>query len=300
MNTAANPALTATPCSLESLDSHEPLLGTAPRADVWFALEYPGRWGDKAWAESTVDATVKEHVDAQVKRIPEARWMLIKQRTKHERIRFFAAVVAPEPALYAFELVDYTDLLGLDLAAIVAGDPAYASARSEEPVFLVCTNGHRDQCCALHGIAAYGAIHSHFGDVVWESTHHGGHRFAANLLALPAGLSLGRLRADNAVELVQTLLDGRIPLDHYRGNTAWPEPLQAAETLLRRQLNLDAAGSVQLLASQPAGDNRWQATFAAAGGEHRVVIERSAGAPVHLSCGDEKTTPIAEYKLVRG
>jgi hypothetical protein len=288
----------ALPCSLESLDSHEPLLGTAPRADVWFALEYPGRWGDKAWAESTVDATVKEHVDAQVKRIPEARWMLIKQRTKHERIRFFAAVVAPEPALYAFELADYTDLLGLDLAAIVAGDSAYASARSEEPVFLVCTNGHRDQCCALHGIAAYGAIHAHFGDVVWESTHHGGHRFAANLLALPAGLSLGRLRADNAVELVQTLLDGRIPLDHYRGRTVWAEPMQAAETLLRRQLNLDASGRVQLLASQPAGESRWQATFAAGERKHHVVVERSEGAPVHLSCGDLKTAPMADYKLV--
>lgn len=287
------------PCSLESIDSHEPLLGTAPRADVWFALEYPGRWGDKAWAESTVDATVKEHVDAQVKRIPEARWMLIKQRTKHERIRFFAAVVAPEPALYAFELADYTELLGLDLAAIVAGDPAYAAARSEEPVFLVCTNGLRDQCCALHGIAAYGAIHAHFGDVVWESTHHGGHRFAANLLALPAGLSLGRLRADNAVELVQTLLDGRIPLDHYRGHTAWPEPLQAAETLLRGQLQVDAAGAVRLLASEPAGEQRWQATFAAAAAEHRVAIERGEGASVHLSCGDPKTTPMAEYRLVQ-
>jgi hypothetical protein len=291
-------AATAVPCSLESLDAHESLMGSAPRANVWFALEYPGRWANKAWQESSVDATVKEHVDAQVKRIPEARWLLIKQRPQRDRIRFFAAVVAPAPALYAFELNDYTDLLGLDLAAIAAGDAAYASARTDEPVFFVCTNGLRDQCCALHGIAAYSAIHSHFGDVVWESTHHGGHRFAANLLALPAGLSLGRLRVENAVELVQTLLDGKIPLDHYRGNTAWDEPTQAAETLLRRQLGLDGVGSVQLLASQPAAENQSQVTLAAAGREHTVTIERSAGAPVHLSCGDEKTAPSMEFKLV--
>lgn len=290
---------TTLPCSLESIDSHEPLLGTAPRADVWFALEYPGRWGDKAWAESMVDVTVKEHIDAQVKRIPEARWMLIKQRTKREHIRFFAAVVAPQPALYAFELSDYTELLGLDLAAIAAGDSAYASARSEEPVFLVCTNGLRDQCCALHGIAAYSAIHAHFGDVVWESTHHGGHRFAANLLALPAGLSLGRLRADNAVTLVQTVLDGRIPLDHYRGHTAWAESAQVAEILLRRQLDQAAVGGLQLLVADPAGENRWQLAFAAGGQHHHVTLERGEGVPVHLSCGDPKTTPMAEYRLVQ-
>jgi hypothetical protein len=74
--------------------------------------------------------------------------------------------------------------------------------------------------------------------------------------------------------------------------------LQAAETLLRRQLQLDAAGSLRLLASEPTGEQRWQATFAAAGAEHRVAIERGQGAPVHLSCGDPKTTPMAEYRLV--
>lgn len=288
----------AIPCSLESLEAHESLLGTAPRADVWFALEYPGRWGDKAWPESTVDETVKQHIDAQLQHVPASRWMLIKQRSQSDRIRFFAAVVAPEPALYAFELAGYTDLLGLDLAAIASGDAAYATARSDQPLFLLCTNGLRDQCCALHGVAAYAAIHEHFGDVAWQSSHHGGHRFAANLLALPAGLSFGRLRADNAVALVQTVLDGRIPLDHYRGRTAWAEPAQAAEVLLRRQLDQDAIGGLQLLAADPAGENRWQLAFTAGGQRHDVTLERSEGTPVHLSCGDEKTAPSAEYRVV--
>lgn len=287
------------PCSLESIQANESLIASAPRAEVWFALEYPGRWGDKAWAESSVDAAVKTYVDAQLKLIPESRLLLIKQRNRGEGVRFFAATnVAGATTLYSFQLDDHLGLLGLDLVALAAGSARYETAVTSQQVFFICTNGHRDQCCALHGMAAYNALATRFGHAVWESTHHGGHRFAANLLAFPAGLSFGRLRHDNAVDVVEAALDGRIDLNHFRGRTTQDEAANAAETLLRRELGMDGVGALRLGGLEAAGENRWQARFNNGSGQHSALIERHEAGVVHLSCGDEKTAPLVHYRLV--
>ncbi len=291
-------------CSLESIDLNESLVGTAPRADVWFALEYPGRWGNKAFEEATMPAEVKQQVNAQLKLIPESKLVLIKQKSRPQdgSVRFFAAVTGGDegPALYRIELADYSDLLSLDLASLASQNLRYIAALSEEPLFLVCTNGLRDRCCALHGAAAYAALSAEFGDLVWESTHHGGHRFAANLAALPAGLSYGRLRANNGNEIIRSALEGRIALEHFRGRNAYPEAAQAGEILLREKLGLERVSDLTLIESQAGEDGRWQLSFAAAKGRvENVVVERSEGPEqVHLSCGDAKTSPMVHFRLV--
>ncbi|MCW5873651.1 MAG: hypothetical protein KIS88_03285 [Anaerolineales bacterium] len=286
------------PCSLESENLNESLHGTAPKAQVWFALEYSGRWEHKAWEQSSVDAAIKAHVDMQLAQTPGARLLLIRQKDRTPRLRFFAAVLGDAPALYKFELAGYEELLGLDLVSIAARAEQYQPQRTDEPILLVCTNGQRDACCVLHGIAVYNALHAQFGPVVWESSHHGGHRFAANILALPSGRSYGRLRAHNATTVAQAIAEGNVPVQYCRGYTAWPEPAQAAELLLRQQLGHTAATGIRLLESQPGGENRWTVRLQAADAEHSLTVERVEGAPVHASCGDEKTTPTVEYRLV--
>lgn len=289
---------TTIPCSLDSLNVNESLAGTAPKARVWFMLEYTPRWGHKAWEESSIDAAIRAKVDAQMKSIPGARLLLIKQKERAANLRFFAAVLGDEQTLYKFELADYADLPKLDLAAIVSGSPAFDANRTDEPVLLVCTNGQRDACCVLHGIAVYNTLYSELGATVWESSHHGGHRFAANLLAFPSGRSYGRLRMDNALGVAQAIAEGDVPVQYCRGYTAWDEPAQAAELLLRQQLGLEGEGGLRLLESQPAGESRWRLRFDAGGSVQELAVERTEGAPVHVSCGDEKTPPSVEYRRV--
>ena len=290
-------------CSAESLELGESLTGTAPRADVWFMLEYPGRWENKAFADSEVPVEVKEKVNAQVKVIPEARWMLIKQpQSPGRRVRFFAALPGTNPpALYKFQLNGYSELLDIDLSALAAQDAQFDAARVSEPMFLVCTNGLRDQCCALKGAPVAKALNAQFGEMVWESTHHGGHRFAANFLHLPHGLSYGRLRAENAASIVQAALDGRIALEHFRGRSSYDESVQAGEILLRRELNLDAADALSLAESEALPDGRWRLRFTErpGGRTHDVVVQRTESATqLHLSCGDEKTAPMVKFHLL--
>lgn len=289
-------------CSLESIEHHESLLGTAPRSDAWFLLEYHGRWGKKALAESEIPVQVKNHLDAQLGSIPESRLLLIKQ-PREENVRgfaFFAALPAADPPiLYRFQLNDYDDLLQYDLLGIAAGKPEHDDNISEEPVFVNCTNGLRDQCCALHGVASYWALAEKFPGKVWESTHHGGHRFAGNFMHLPYGLSYGRLRKENAANVLQSALDGRIALDHFRGRTVYEEPVQAAEILLRRELDIDAIEGVRMAGSHELEEKRWHVQFETDGKKHELVVEqRETGEQVRLSCGDEKTSPVVEYRIL--
>ncbi|UYN91314.1 MAG: hypothetical protein KIT70_08095 [Anaerolineales bacterium] len=290
--------ITNIPCSLESLNAQEPMAGTAPKAHVWFMLEYTPRWGHKAWEESSIAAEIRQAVDEQLKQIPGARLLLIRQKDRVEGLRFFAAVLSEQPVLYRFQLAGYEDLTELDLVSMVAGSDKYLDNRTDEPLLLVCTNGQRDACCVLHGIAVYNALNSQLGSAVWESSHHGGHRFAANILAFPSGRSYGRLRADNALGIAQAIAEGNVPVEYCRGNTAWAEPAQAAELLLRQQLGMQQEGALRLLDSQPAGESRWRVRFAAENGEHELLVERVEGAPVHASCGDEKMSPSIEYRLI--
>lgn len=274
------------------------MAGTAPKAQVWFMLEYTPRWGNKAWEESSIDPGIRQEVDEQLKQIPGARLLLIKQKDHAERLRFFAAGLGEQPVLYKFEFASYEELAELDLSSIVAGAEQYQANRTNEQILLVCTNGQRDACCVLHGIAVYNTLHAQFGNAVWESSHHGGHRFAANLLTFPSGRSYGRLRVDNALGVAQAISEGNVPVRYCRGYTAWAEPAQAAELMLREQLSMQQEGGLRLLASHPEGENRWRVKFATDSDKHELLVERAEGAPVHASCGDEKTTPTIEYRLV--
>jgi hypothetical protein len=285
-------------CSVESLELGEPLLGTAPRADVWFGLEVPMPWGKKAFEDSNIASEVKNHLGAHVDAIPKARLLLIRQSGNlRDGISFFAALSSATPSvLYHFHFTDYSELLDIDLTSIVSQDSLHDHALTDKQTFFICTNGRRDQCCAVHGPGAFRAVREKFGDAVWESSHHSGHRFAANLLALPSGLSYGRLRPDNAVAVVQDSLDGRVSLAHFRGRSTYAEPVQAAEGLLAQELGA-GSNALRMVSGVRLDDDRWRVRFAQNGAAHDVVVTAEEIGLTHQSCGDEKTGPMLKYSL---
>src|SRR5207253_3667840 len=115
----------------------------------------------------------------------------------------------------------------------------------EGSLLLVCGHGSRDRCCAVRGTAVFGALAERLGEEeVWMSSHQGGHRFAANLLVLPAGLQFGRMEPDDALFLAARALAGRIDLDHYRGRTCYDRIVQAAEVGVRRSAGLEAVSEL--------------------------------------------------------
>ena len=73
-----------------------------------------------------------------------------------------------------------------------------------DPLYLVCTHGRHDACCALRGRPVALELDRVRPGRVWETSHVGGDRFAANLLVLPTGEVYGRVLPFAASDLVAT------------------------------------------------------------------------------------------------
>jgi hypothetical protein len=289
-------------CSIESRRHDEDLLGSAPNADVWFMLEHYGRWGSKAFNESDLDADLKAQVNTQLAAIPNSRLLLVKQDAAPEGgLRFFAAVAsANPPTLYEFRLSDYSELGAIDLAALAAGDARYADHIVERKMAVVCTNGLRDQCCALNGMKAYMGLKVEFPEEVWQSTHHGGHRYSANMLAMPHGLSYGKMDQEGE-DIVRKFLAGKMPLGHLRGRSTLPGPAQAAEGLLRAQNGARSPEAYAFESLQAQQDDQFQVVFREldSGDQREVFIKQhKSDELIYVSCVGDKQSPLIHYDLI--
>ncbi len=223
-------------CSTLSLQAGELLFGSAKQISVWFLLEFDGRWESEAFKDSLLPAPVRAFLQQALNTIPHSQVLLIRQQPRVAppgNTLFVALPREKKPALYEFHLTEDDDLPALDLPALLAGDKAYDAHRRTEPLFLVCTHGRRDRCCARMGLPVYEQMAQLAGAAVWQTSHIGGHRFAANVIALPQGIVFGRVRPDSAATLLDAYRAGVVLPQFYRGRVSYAKVAQAAEYHLR-------------------------------------------------------------------
>ncbi len=282
-------------CASSARAVKEPLYGTTSHKTVWFLLEYPGAWGAKAVPESPIPQAVQDKLFA------DDLWnvLLIKQERRaddHAPAFYIAVVEEQNPALYRFDLQDYSDILKRDLRAIIAGN---AAAPVDEKLFLVCTNGKRDRCCAQFGMAMYRALSALSDETVWQCSHVGGHRFAANVLCMPHGIGYGFLVPDDAEAVIHRYHDQRLLLNRYRGRACYSKPVQAAHHFALEALQSDAIDALTLVDTVQA-DSIWTVTFAALNGQTATVRLAVEDSPftVLASCGDETAKSVPYYRLL--
>ena len=178
-------------CTDFALEKDVPLIGTATQGDVWILLEYPDRWGAKAILESDLPQSVKDVLENIAQPGVRLRSLLIRDDLSRQRnmiTLYVGQTTFDEPRLYEYHLKEYTDLLNMDLASLAAGKPGDPANLRAEPLYLVCTNGLRDQCCARFGPQVYQAMRQEAGGQVWQSSHIAGHNKAPVLLFFPHGL----------------------------------------------------------------------------------------------------------------
>ncbi len=269
----------------------EPLEGSAVDGiDTWVLLEYARPWEPKPLAPSELPAAVKARVESWVAE-PGCRHQFIRRPAcdaKHP-ILYLAHTRPDRPWVLRFELDRYEDLLGLDLKEIVREGSHAGGRLVGEPVHLVCAHGRRDRCCGQKGSALFRALATGSQEHIWQTSHLGGHRFAACVLSLPHGIYYGRLGDEHGVELVRAHQAGELlDLEHVRGRTAWSQPVQAAEIFLRRRLEdrlLDGWTFESLETTQP---NHSVVSFNVRGAQYRVVVDHETLAITRpASCGAE-------------
>ncbi len=268
-------------CSDLSRAADEPLAGTASTAERWLLVEVPGSWGRDVGAAGTLAPRAHEAVSTWLEHTPRSRLHFLRRpgRPRGGPVAFVVRAEETSSEIRRIELQSHDDLAEVDFEA----DGEQAAA----PLVLVCGHGSRDACCSLRGTAVYGVLASRFSDVeVWLSSHQGGHRFAANVLVLPAGIQLGRIDAEDAVAVTARALGGTIDLDRYRGRTCYDSRVQAAEHAIRGTLGL--VGIEDLRLSSVEGQVvRFRDRD---GNEHAATVEETAGPVLPASCGAEPET----------
>src|SRR6266536_6695395 len=138
-------------CSDLARAENEQLCGTAKQIGAFIALEYWPSWKRKAIESDLLPHEVRQFVAAVRERIPEIRFLLVRQKeSKDRRPSCFVALPREnDPAVYRFDLGDYRDLGSIDVAAAFSGSPD--PRRGTESMFLVCTHAQHDKCCAKYG-----------------------------------------------------------------------------------------------------------------------------------------------------
>lgn len=309
-------------CSQLSNQAGEALYATATPTSVYLLLQYQPEWGNKALEESSLPEAVKDRLKSFSKAHPETKTLLIRtaepDTLKHTTgansqtdtageigIAFFIArVTETAQRLYRFSLESYHDLLGIELEAFIAGDQDYTATLTDEQLVLVCTNGRRDLCCNKFGTPVSRelamAARQYPGLGVWQSTHMGGHRFAANLLWLPQGVLYGRVDPRSAQEILAAGLNRQVHLPNLRGRTAYPEEAQAADYYLRRRTAESSLDAYRLREVRAMGENRWQVEFVSSlsGNQELVDLYREMDEQqVFESCLLDKSTRVTNYRL---
>lgn len=249
--------------SCSDLAAAEALAGTATRGDRFLLLEHRGAWARDV-AETALPAGLREAAAAFAGRV-----LLIRRQDGG----------STHPAAF----VGHVTESGGELWRLAALDDLASGATVSGQLVLVCTHGRRDPCCRRLGTPVYEALRARVEpERLWRSSHHGGHRFAANVLVLPAGIQLGRIGTGDVERVARLLDDGRIPLEHYRGRTLYAPHVQAAEAALRRERGLDRVADVRLLAERDG-----LVEFATPHGEAHVAVTETEGPASPPSCGAE-------------
>ena len=227
-------------------DGTEPSAASAPEASrAWLLIEHPGPWPHEA-AEAAqpaalgalVSLAVELGVRVQMIRVPGRR------RVGDARTVFAGWTAGREPFLRrGLVSAAAPALTEADLKNLAAGLPPSFGSVSAEPVFLVCTHGKRSACCARFGTPLAQALAAGHPGQVWETTHLGGHRFAANLVILPHGLYYGPVGVEAATAAIGAYQRGAVLPARFRGRAGQARAVQEAE-----YARLASAGSLPVAA----------------------------------------------------
>jgi hypothetical protein len=268
-------------CTDLSRENDEPLGATASRIDNWFLIEYRGLWARDALTGSGLTDQVKDHLRDQVRSVPHGRLLFVRRpdrRGRPELVAFTATSRPGETAVTRTEFEAYDDLRGLDLLA---------GAKARHPLFLVCTHGKHDPCCARYGRPLYEALRDELEpDWAWQVSHIGGDRFAGNLICLPEGLYYGRVDRETAGAVLDEHLARRISIANYRGRSIFTFPVQAAERRIREQKGLLGIDDLSLQRVERENGSL-RVVFAAGAETHALRVDEEHGDLTRLTCGSE-------------
>jgi len=282
----ARPAgrLDAARCSVQALARGDSGMATASPVQRWLLVEQPGPWGRDALLQSRFDARIAPLLAERARR-EDVRVLLV--RRPGDRLADAGGRWAYADSRSGREGL-WWSVRTSDADLLTAPWDGSVGERAEQPVYLVCTHGGHDACCALRGRPLARAMPAPGPADVWECSHLGGDRFAANVVVLPHGFYYGQVPGDGGL-LVAAHEQGQVALAWLRGRAGLPAHVQAAQHGAREELGLLGIDDLAPLGAtrlpDPAPDvERWEVTLAGPAPVTVVVESRPAPEAAHLTC----------------
>ena len=273
-------------CSALAEELDEPMVGTVQQRTRWLLIEDRSAWGHDA-----VGDLLGPEVSGVLKSA-RIRVLLVRRREGDPSADVVRRVFLVDTAAAEMAVREVRTLTDLEASALASMPVAEFGAPVPRPLFLVCSNGKRDACCAVRGRTLLTAMAAGHGAQTWECTHLGGHRFAANLVCLPHGIVYGRVTAADGPRLADEYLAGRLDAASLRGRSAWPEAAQVAEHQVRLADGLRGVDDVGLV-SIAIDNDRAEVTLAVRGRPRVVALNTTPLAPRTTSCrADEMEQPV--------
>lgn len=289
-------------CSALSRHVGEKVYGTASVGDLWLLVEYSRPWGFRALQDAALSKEVKRYLNRVLKTVPRSRLLFIKEDRRREQRPSFFIVHAreSEPFTVEFELDAYEKLLDINVAAVASGTSLEGGSLKDGPLYLVCTHGKRDKCCAKFGYPLYKCLKGETARPVWQSSHVGGDRFAANLLCFPHGLFYAHVTDEGGRTIVDEYEQRRLVLDKYRGRACYSYPAQAAEFFIRRESGIVTLDGLRQLDCERVGEKIWRVKFISTG-DGRVheaqVASRPSDFQNFITCHATEEKRVVQYLL---
>ncbi len=288
-------------CATTSARSGEPIGATAAPHRAWLLIEHRGPWGHDPLTDNRV---VAPDVGRELKRRAVragVRVLLIRQHTSSRSPghRCYLAWTGSPPWLEATHCSRFEEILDFDLHALGAGHRSAKLRPEHQPLYAVCTHGGKDPCCARFGGPVVAALTVALRERVWECTHLGGDRFAANLLCLPHGLYFGRVTPGDVLAIANAYASGRIDLEHFRGRSGVSKAVQAADWYLRRQEGLLGVDDLHLAAHSIGNDGDHEVELRSR--QHRYLVRvrwELDGESRPMGCGNERLRTPRGWRLV--
>jgi hypothetical protein len=294
-------------CAVQAGLRGDPMLGTAFPASCLLLVEQSGPWGRAGLLDSRFDRAVAHQLIARLDR-ERVRVIAIRRpgRTDGKSSRRWAVSdCRPGRERLVWGSFDRDeDLLEINPAAILdtASDSSvrpgadHADLAIPGPVYAVCAHGTHDACCAIRGRPIAAALGRVRPGQVWECSHIGGDRFAANVLVLPLGLLYGRVVESVAEQLVATTEGGGVLEQNLRGRVGFPPQVQAAMALVHREIPGLGVLDVAVTGSNRRSADTTAVAMTARGEPVEVLVRVEQSSKQWLTCQTEHPSRAMVYQ----
>jgi hypothetical protein len=220
-------------CSVLSRNSAEPLAGSAPFARHFVFITWPKKY----WQYEALEA--KGGFPQGLK-----KWMKEQSEVNGKisiRLVSRAGLSQDKVEIYIYpEKYCYSNVLPSQIPAVLESyfrdgiTAAFSPAPIEGEQIFICTHGRHDKCCAKFGQELADKMRYHVSRQktaveVWDSSHLGGHRFAATMIDFPTGRAYGHLSADELPNYLASRKAAQVYGRAYRGSVFLSGLEQVAE-----------------------------------------------------------------------